>query len=196
VSFTAFAHVICKDVREFGHGKHVQLQHVERFLERLIDETSIKAITGVAHQDVDVQPTRVKAGFQFSTSACHCKVHSFDDDVHAALLPKVLGQLLHRFPATRNEHEVCVLLRQKRGKLDAESTGRTGNESPLAAYVVHHSLLVTAQQNADNKNRETFIGDPQTSRRETLSKSQQQSRGSIDANFSAQQRPDKIAFFR
>src|SRR5262245_56715058 len=67
VSCSAFPHLACKHVREFGHSKHVQLQHLERFLERLIDETSIKPKTGVVDQDVDGQPTRIKSGFQFGT---------------------------------------------------------------------------------------------------------------------------------
>src|SRR5262249_33832573 len=110
-------------------------------------ETSIKPKTGVVHQNVDGQPTRIKPGFQFSAGGGLCKIQSFDDDVDATALPKLLGQFLHRFCATRNEYEGCTPLRQKGGDLDAESTVCTGNEGPLAAYVVHHSLLAAPQQN-------------------------------------------------
>src|SRR5215469_14908505 len=102
MSRPTFPHVVCKHVRKFGQSKHVQLQHAERFLERLIDETSIKPKTGIVNQDVDGQPTRIKSGFQLSTGGRLCKIQSLDNNVHTMLLAKLLGQSLHRFPATRH----------------------------------------------------------------------------------------------
>src|SRR5215831_3236713 len=106
MSCSTSPHIVCKDVRELCQSKYVQVQHVERLLERLIDETSIKPKTGVVHQNVDGQPTRIKPGFQFSAGGGLCKIQSFDDDVDATALPKLLGQFLHRFCATRNIDKV------------------------------------------------------------------------------------------
>src|SRR5262249_16164176 len=122
MSCSTFPHVVCKDVGELSQSKYVQVQHVERFLERLFDETSRKPKTGVVHQNVDAQAARIKPGFQFSAGGGLCKIQSLDDDVDAMALPKLLGQFLHRFCATRNEYEVCTPLRQKCGELEAEST--------------------------------------------------------------------------
>jgi hypothetical protein len=69
MSRSAFPHIVCKDVRELCQSKYVQVEHVERFLKRLIDKASIKPKTSVVHQNVDGQPTRIKSGFQFTLAA-------------------------------------------------------------------------------------------------------------------------------
>jgi hypothetical protein len=62
---------------------------------------------------------------------------------------------------------------------------------PRRAAAERRLASLAAQKKIERPSR-----DPLTSRRETLSKGQKQSRRSLDANFSAQQSPNKIALFR
>src|SRR5215468_9217554 len=97
---STFHHVCRENVRELGHGENVKLQHIDRSVQRLIDERSIEAITSIIYQDVHSDAACIKARLQLRSSPSERQIYSFDHDVDMMLLAEQLGQSLHRFRAT------------------------------------------------------------------------------------------------
>src|SRR5262245_45806266 len=65
VTPSAFHHIACKDISEFGHRDHVQLQHVSDLFQRLIEEGAVQAVAGIVHQNINRNATLVESGFEF-----------------------------------------------------------------------------------------------------------------------------------
>jgi hypothetical protein len=109
---SALHHIRCKGMCEFRHREHVQPQHAEDFLKRLIGEVSIEAATGIVDQNVYGDAALIEARLQLNTGASDRKIDSFDDYIHMILLMELLSQSLHRLRATRSQYQVRLLLGQ------------------------------------------------------------------------------------
>src|SRR5262245_11200915 len=133
---------------EFGDGKNIQPQHGKDFLNWMAGKISKKPKSSIVHQHVHGDAPLVEPRLQLSAGSWNGKIDSFDDDIYAVPLPKLLRQFFHWLGATRRQNHVCFSLSQKRCKLDSESARRAGYQRPFAFYCVH----IVAGESAPDRN--------------------------------------------
>src|SRR5262245_38569484 len=130
-------HIGRKEVREFSNRQHVESQHGEDLFDWLANKVSKQPKASVIHQNVHHDALLIESSLQLSAGARNGEIYSFDDDIHAMPLPKLLRQFLHWLGAARSQYQVCFALSQQRCKLDSESTRRAGYQRPFAIHFVH-----------------------------------------------------------
>src|SRR5262249_12061210 len=100
-------------------------------------KVSKKSKASVVHQHVHGDATLVEPSLQLSAGARNGKIDSFDDDIYAVPLPKLLRQFFHWLGATRCQDQVCLSLSEERSKLNSEATRCASDQRPFAIYFVH-----------------------------------------------------------
>ena len=100
-------------------------------MERLIYKFSVKTVTSVVQKNIDSDIASIKTRFQFCCCSGCTKINPFDHDLHTMPLAKLLRKPLHRFRASRGQHQVRLAFGQKLGELNTKNRSMLRSPEPI-----------------------------------------------------------------